>query len=231
MSKTKSTKKYKLNPLAVIALVLCALIAVYCGTTAWLTSGVPLNPLRLTSLQDFVYSIEYSTDGENWKENDGPIAFKLNPSKELVTAGNKTTATPDNIADNINLSVVQFRVKQSGNGVAFTRVRISQEWVVLDDSGEVTQRLQGEYNLPFELATNDKLFDNRVNDGFVYYKGAFPLSKDGVVVFSGFDTANFDTSAISAISDDVTLRIDVTVDAVQFNRYQQLWGMDSLPWR
>ncbi len=209
MSKTKSTKKYKLNPLAVVALVLCALIAVYCGTTAWLTSGTPLNPLRLTSLQDFVYSIEVSTDGgETWA-----------PKSEVLTFAK------EDIGD---LANVCFKVKQEGNGVAFTRVRISQEWVVLDTNGNVTQRLQGEYNLPFELATNDKLFDNRFNDGFVYYKGAFPLSNDGVVVFSGFDTANFDTSAIPA---DVTLRIDVTVDAVQFNRYQQFWGIDALPWR
>lgn len=223
MSKTKTTKKYKLNPLAVVALVLCALIAVYCGTTAWLTSGTPLNPLRLTSLQDFVYTIEYSTDGVNWKENDGPIAFKLNSSKELVTAGNVTTATPNNIVNDIKLSELQFRVVQEGNGVAFTRVRVSQEWVKSDGT-----RLQGEYNLPFVVAESDKLFDNRFNDGFVYYKGAFPSNDNGVVVFSGFDSANFDASAIP---DGVTLRIDITVDAVQFNRYQQFWGIEALPWR
>ena len=222
MSKTKTTKKYKLNPLAVVALVLCALIAVYCGTTAWLTSGTPLNPLRLTSLQDFVYTIEYSTDGANWKENDGPIAFKLNSSKELVTAGNVTTATPNNIVNDIKLSDLQFRVVQEGNGVAFTRVRVSQEWV-----GPNNTRLQGEYNLPFIISDETKLFDNRFNDGHVYYKGAFPANGEEVI-FSGFDSANFDTSAIP---DGVTLRIDLTVDAVQFNRYQQFWGIATLPWR
>lgn len=214
MSKTKSTKKYKLNPLAVVALVLCALIAVYCGTTAWLTSGTPLNPLRLTSLQDFVYSIEVSTNGgENWAPQSGVLEFKVDSNGNLVNKNDNTKKVSD----------YSFRAVQEGNGVAFTRVRISQEWVKSDGT-----RLQGEYNLPFELATNDKLFDNRFNDGFVYYKGAFPLSNDGVVIFSGFDTANFDTSAIPA---DVTLRIDVTVDAVQFNRYQQFWGIDALPWR
>lgn len=204
MGKTKSTKKYKLNPLAVVALVLCTLIAVYCGTTAWLTSGVPLNPLRLTSLQDFVYTIDVSTDGgKTWASKDDVLTF-----------------TKDDIG---NLANVCFRVKQTGNGVAFTRVRISQEWVASDNT-----RLQGEYNLPFIVDANDKLFDNRFNDGYVYYKGAFPVGGDGVVIFSGFDTANFDTSAIPS---GVTLRIDVTVDAVQFNRYQQFWGIDALPWR
>lgn len=212
MSKTKSTKKYKLNPLAVVALVLCALIAVYCGTTAWLTSGAPLNPLRLTSLEDFVYNIYVKTPSDtDWSQQTEPLEFTLNTSGELVTSSGK------------KLSDYSFKAVQSGNGVAFTRVRISQEWVKADGT-----RLQGEYNLPFIVAENNKLFDNRFNDGFVYYAGAFPLSDDGVEVFSGFDTSNFDTSAIPS---DVTLRIDITVDAVQFNRYQQFWGIDTLPWR
>lgn len=215
MSKTKSTKKYKLNPLAVIALVLCALIAVYCGTTAWLTSGVPLNPLRLTSLQDFVYSIYVKTPSDtDWSQPSGPLEFTVDSNGNLVNKADNTKKISD----------YSFKVVQTGNGVAFARVRISQEWVA-DGT-----RLQGEYNMPFDLAVNDKLFDNRLNDGYVYYAGAFPVSEDGVVIFSGFDIANFDTSALSAYS-DVTLSIDVTVDAVQFNRYQQLWGMDSLPWR
>lgn len=212
MSKTKSTKKYKLNPLAVVALVLCALIAVYCGTTAWLTSGTPLNPLRLTSLQDFAYDIYVKTPATEWAEVTEVLEFVVDSNGNLV---NKNDT-------NKKLSDYSFKAVQTGNGVAFIRVRISQEWVTSDG-----KRLQGEYNLPFELAANDKLFDNRFNDGFVYYKGAFPANGEAVI-FSGFDTANFNTSVID---DNVTLRIDITVDAVQFNRYQQFWGIDTLPWR
>lgn len=219
MSKTKSTKKYKLNPLAVVALVLCALIAVYCGTTAWLTSGTPLNPLRLTSLQDFAYTIkvtyEENPEDDDWILQNEELTFSLNEAKELVDKNGE------------KLSDIQIKVIQEGNGVAFTRVRVSQEWVVLDENKIVTQRLQGEYNLPFVVADETKLFDNRFNDGHVYYKGAFPANGEAVI-FSGFDSANFDTSAIP---DGVTLSIDVTVDAVQFNRYQQFWGIDALPWR
>lgn len=214
MSKTKTTKKYKLNPLAVVALVLCALIAVYCATTAWLTSGVPLNPLRLTSLQDFVYTVETSVNGgTSWSEQTDVLEFIVDNSGNLVNKSDNTKKLTD----------YSFKAIQDGNGVAFARVRISQEWMKSDGT-----RLQGEYNLPFIVAENDKLFDNRFNDGFVYYKGAFPLSDNGVVVFSGFDCANFDASAIP---DGVTLRIDITVDAVQFNRYQQFWGIEALPWR
>ncbi len=211
MSKSKNTKKFKLNPLAVVALVLCALIAVYCGTTAWITSGVPLNPLRLTSLQDFAYTIYVKTTDSDWVPQSAPLEFKVNESGKLVTAAGK------------EISDYSFKAVQTGNGVAFARVRISQEWVAADGI-----RFQGEYNMPFIVADKDKLLDNRFNDGYVYYKGAFPVGGVGVEFFSGFDKANFDTSAIP---ENVTLRLDITVDAVQFNRYQQFWGMDKLPWR
>lgn len=207
MSKTKTTKKFKLNPIAVIAVVLSALVAIYCVTTAWLTSGTPLNPLRLMNLQDFQYTVYVydSQNGGEWVEQTEPLTFD---------------------ADEINtLPNYRFKIVQQGSGVAFTRVRISQEWKLADGS-----RLQGEYNMPFKVAENKELFDNRLTDGYVYYMGAFPVGGDGVEIFSGFDSANFDTSALTAYG-DITLSIDVTVDAVQFNRYQQLWGMDSLPWR
>lgn len=218
MSRTKTTKKFKLNPLAIVALVLCALVAVYCGTTAWITSGTPINPLHLTQLDDFYF--------------------------EIAGSGKTTTYTFENTKDedinnNINnnlsqLSALKFTATKTGNGVAFVRFRLSHEWTAVDSEGN-TVRLQGEYNLPFKLGTDAKLYDNRAADGFVYYEGSFPTGT-AVEVFSGLDTASFDISAISAALaagtyESVTLKIDFTVDAVQFNRYRQVWGMNALPWR
>lgn len=201
MTRSDKTKKFKLNPVVIVALVLCALIAVYCGTTAWLTGGAPVNPIRFLALEDFEYTIEVSADGgTSWTEAENVITFSK--------------------SDLENLENYRFRVKQTGNGAAFARVRLSHEW----KKGDV--RLQGEYNLPF-IVNNEELYDNRVNDGYVYYAGVFPVNEE-TEIFSSFDTANFDSSAIT---DDVTLSINITVDAVQFNRYQQHWGMDALPWK
>ncbi|MBQ8027603.1 MAG: hypothetical protein IJ261_05750, partial [Clostridia bacterium] len=55
-SKEKKNKKFRLNPLAIVALVICALAVVYTATTAWLT-GEPLNPIRFTTLEDFDYKL------------------------------------------------------------------------------------------------------------------------------------------------------------------------------
>lgn len=208
MSKTKTTKKFKLNPIAIVALVLCALIAVYCGTTAWITSGSPINPLHLTQLDDF--------------------KFTISPSSNGALTYTYTFENGTNNIDEINsqLAALQFSVTKAGNGVAFARFRISHEWLATKDGN--TTRLQGEYNLPFNLADSSYLLDNRLEDGYVYYIGAIP--KEPVTIFNGFDMSEFDTSAFSNY-DSVTLNIDFTVDAVQFNRYRQFWGIANLPWR
>ena len=210
MSKTKTTKKFKLNPLAIVALVLCALVAVYCGTTAWITGGAPINPIAFTQLDDF--------------------QFKTNHQQVF------TVTFTENPIDTSALEGLNFTVTKTGNGVAFVRFRVSHEWTAVDKDGN-TVRLQGEYNLPFKLGSDEKLYNNKTEDGFVYYAGSFPAGEEKTVeVFSGLDTANFDTSAISAALDagtytSVTLKINFTVDAVQFNRYRQVWGMETLPWR
>ena len=83
--------------------------------------------------------------------------------------------------------------------------------------------------MPYTL-NSDLFTDSRNSDGYIYHKGALE-EKDGYVeVINGFDSANFDASSISSLSGTVELAVNVSVDAVQFNRYQQIWGMDSLPW-
>lgn len=207
MSKVKTNKKFRLNPIVVVALVLCALIAVYCGTTAWITGGAPVNPLRFVQLQDFDYVVEYSTDSVNWSPVNGTIDFDYSEMSSLKN--------------------LQVRIKQVGNGVAFARVRIIHEWTTENNEGN-TVRLQSQQNLPFIIDTSE-FYDNRAVDGYVYHVGDFEENIYYSVI-KGFDVASFDSSALSAYT-DLTLTINITVDAVQFNRYQQFWGIENLPWR
>jgi hypothetical protein len=207
---TKQNKKFRLNPLAVVALVVCALAVVYCATTAWLT-GEPLNPIRFTTLEDFKYEMDVyflQEDGSRVDVNAGSGAVSVdykNPSAQNY------------------ISKLRVDVKQVGYGVAFSRVRVSHEW--LDASGN---RLQGDAYLPYTVNTA-QFTDNRNTDGYIYYNGALAPSENYTSVINGFDAASFDPSAVSAMQ-GVTLSINVSVDAVQFNRYQQIWGMSSRPW-
>ncbi len=207
MSKQKSNKKFKLNPIAVAALVLCALVAVYCVTTAWITGSAPLNPIRFAQLQDFTYNIEVSKDsGASFSTQTEVLTYK---SSELSDLNN-----------------LQVRIQQVGSGVAYIRVRISHEWLVTESDGSTT-RLQGGQHLPFVLA--DGVYDNRDVDGYIYIP---TILSDGETysIIEGFDSASVDFSPLAERS-DVQLNIDIQVGAVQFNRYRQIWGVDHLPWR
>ncbi len=215
MSKTINKKKFRLNPFAIAALVLCVLIVLYCGTTAWITGGAPLNPIRFTQLQDFSYDIEVL--GIDVEEGEEPIYLvneQGNPAMPITY--NKDTI--DKI-DNLRVNVTEV-----GNGIAYVRVKVSHEWLLSDGT-----RLQGALDLPLEFS--ESFYDNRDKDGYIYYKGAMPVN-ESVAFITGFDSANFDVSAFdNETYGNMKLRIDVYVDAVQFNRYRQIWGIDGLPWR
>ena len=47
-------------------------------------------------------------------------------------------------------------------------------------------------------------------------------------LIKGFDESKFD---VSGFEDGVTVKALIEVDAVQFNRYPQLWNIDKLPWK
>ena len=223
----KKNKKFKLNPFAVVALVVCAVAVIYTATTAWLT-GEPLNPIRFTTLQDFDYKMNVY-----FLQDDGT---RVDVIRDSVDQGGYTSSTGAIKLDYTNpsapnyVSHLRVEIKQLGSGVAFSRVKVSHEWLYTTPDGTET-RLQGDVNLPYTINI-DEFVDKRMSDGYIYHKGVIKENdKDkDIVVIKGFDGANFDASAISALNGTVELSVNVTVDAVQFNRCQQFWGTGSRPW-
>jgi hypothetical protein len=214
----KKNKKFKLNPFAVVALVVCAVAVIYTATTAWLT-GEPLNPIRFTTLQDFDYKMNvYFLQDDGTKVDQGVYTSSTGAIKLDYT----NSSAPNYV------SKLRAEIKQLGNGVAFSRVKVSHEWLYTPSEGDET-RLQGDANLPYTINT-DEFVDKRMSDGYIYHEGALEEGDGYVEVINGFDGANFDTSAISALSGTVELSLNITVDAVQFNRCQQFWGTGSRPW-
>lgn len=222
---TKQNKKFKLNPFAVVALVVCALAVVYTATTAWLT-GEPINPIRFTQLEDFDYKMNVY-----FLQDDGTKTYVIQDSEDKSVYTSSSGAIELNYTDSSApnyVSRLRAEIKQLGNGVAFSRVKVSHEWLYTPTDGEET-RLQGDVNLPYTINT-EGFVDKRVTDGYIYRNGILSKSDGYVEVINGFDGANFDASAIASLNGTVELSVNVTVDAVQFNRCQQFWGTGSRPW-
>ncbi len=223
---TKQNKKFKLNPFAVVALVICALAVIYTATTAWLT-GEPLNPIRFTTLQDFDYKMNVY-----FLQDNGDKVYVIRDSVDQGVYASSSGAIlldySDSSAENY-AGRLRAEIKQIGNGVAFSRVRISHELLYTPSEGADPTRLQGDPNLPYTINAGE-FSDNRMSDGYLYHKGILDEGDGYIEVIQGFDGANFDTSGISALNGTVELSVNITVDAVQFNRYQQFWGMSSRPW-
>lgn len=212
---TKQNKKRRLNPLVIVALVVCALAVIYSATTAWLTNSIP-NPIRFTMLEDFNYQMNVYFEGGETVVSD----FDCN--SDAITPINVNYTDPS--AANY-VGKLRVEIKQVGSGVAYTRVRVSHEWV-----NSVSGRLQGDSYLPYTVNT-DEFVDKRGSDGYIYFDGTMPANGEYTAVINGFDAAGFDASTVSSLSGTTQLLLNVSVDAVQFNRYQQIWGMDTIPWR
>ena len=211
---TKQNKKRRFNPIVIVALVICALAVIYSATTAWLTSSIP-NPIRFTKLEDFDYQMNvYFEGGDTVVTDFDCYSAAINPISVNYTDPNASNY----------VGKLRVEIKQVGSGVAYTRVRVTHEWI-----NSSSGRLQGDSYLPYTVA--DNFVDKRDSDGYVYFNGTMPANSEYISVIDGFDSAAFDASTVSSLRGETNLLINVSVDAVQFNRYQQIWGMDTIPWR
>lgn len=201
---------HKLNKKAVVIIVaFVALIAVVGSSFAWFVSRTSL--LQNFSLSSFEVSADvYFLDGEErisadeYKDENGLYTLSLNK-------------------DDVNyLGNLRANVAHSG-AKACVRVTMNHQWTLAD--GTVAQNAVA---VPYVFANG--WFDNRDADYSVYYAGddnSGEASFRTAEFITGFDEKSFDTSAIV---EGVTLKVLVQVDAVQVNRYPQVWGIEKFPW-
>ena len=103
------------------------------------------------------------------------------------------------------------------------RVKTAFEWQLAD--GSITKFTT---NVPYVF--NEEWYDNRSTDYCVYFMGGDRSGKaksDTLYLISDFDESKFDVSDVEA---GTTVKALIEVDAVQTNRYPQLWNIEKLPW-
>lgn len=202
-------KKFGRKALVVIVAVLTA-AAVIGGTFAWFVNSSTLS--QKMSLSGFTAKAEVyfingdgKTDASKYSDGNGLYLLSLN-SGDVNYIGN-------------------LRVKILHTGArSCIRVRMNHEWISTD--GKVTgSRL----SVPYRFGKD--WYDNRDMDYCVYYRGSDSSGKadfDASVLVTGFDVTGLDTAEPAGVE---TVRLALTVEAVQVNRYPQIWQIDTLPWK
>lgn len=202
---------HKLNKRAVVIIVaIVAIVAVVGSSLAWFVTRSSLSQQLTLSSFEAGADVYFLNDGakvsaESFKDEDGLYVLSLD-KKALNYIGK-----------------LRVGVTLDG-GAACVRVTMNHEWA--DAEGEILHR---DVSVPYRFG--ELWFDNRDVDYSVYYagedmSGRATFTKTDMI--TGFSEADFDTSDLK---EGTQLKVLIQVDAVQVNRYPQLWNIEKLPWK
>ena len=116
----------------------------------------------------------------------------------------------------------------SGEGRCYYRVKIIESWIMVDGANStIIPHSLSEYDL------NSNFYDNRSYDGWIYCKEAIDGESDSSL--KSLNVLSVSSGGIDApdlLNDDASnyVEIAVEVEAVQWNRAKEIWGLNKLPW-
>lgn len=200
----------KISRKATVAIVaIIAIIAVVGSSLAWFVTQTSksqsfyLSGIK-TSATVYFANGKRGVDAEPYKDDNGLYTLSLNKDDENYIG---------------KLKVI---VHRSGAACCL-RVRTAFEWQLAD--GSVSQFTT---NVPYVF--NEEWYDNRSVDYCVYYMGSDRSGKtraDTLYLINSFDESKLD---LSEIESGASVKALIEIDAVQTNRYPQLWNIEKLPW-
>ena len=201
----------KLNKRAVAIIVaVIAVIAIVGGTLAWFVTQSSMSQRFSISGIKASADVFFEANGESvtadsFKDSDGLYVLSLNKSDK-------------NYIGNLRVTV------NENGGKACLRVRMNHEWLTSD--GKVAQYTTA---VPYKFAQG--WYDNRNTDYCLYYQGEDLSGKTDFKtkeLINGFDETAFDTAGFD---EGTSVKVLIEIDAVQVNRYRQLWNVEKLPWK
>ncbi len=192
--------------IAVLIICLVAVIAIVSGSLAWYSST--------NSITQLGYLAGFRTTAEVYLINSN--GAKIQPRVDE----NGLYILSTNPEDNNYIGNLKINVIHKGGANSYVRVKMNVQWTMPD--GTVAQNIM----LPFEFA--EKWYDNRENDYCVYYtedEGLFSSYDKSII--AGFDSERFQNESLT---ESAIPKVAISVESVQINRYQQVWGLEALPW-
>lgn len=163
---------------------------------------------------------------------DFDISFQL---KYMDSGVEQTVSATDLAATNgvVRLTKEQYNTLKldtvySGEGRCYYRAKIIESWIMVDGANSTI--------IPHSLSAytlNENFYDNRSYDGWIYCKEAIDGDSDNELkslrVLSVTEGGN---DAPDLLNNDASnyVEIAVEVEAVQWNRAKEVWGINKLPW-
>ena len=219
--KDDGRKKFRLRPWIIAALAVLLVVAVYSGTSAWLTGSV-ISFTRFAKIEDF----EFSVTATLVDPTNGTVST---PAIDEFTGAYLLSTQP---GDSNYIGNLRVSIRQDGAGVAFVRVKLTHDFrstSVTGSSVDTVTHFPGNVGLPYVV--NNSFADKTGEDAYYYYRGAFPADSEVNFINSGFSSSDFDYSAdVLTSGTNTRLLVNISVDAVQFNRVTQIWGTTRRPW-
>ena len=227
-NETKRSEKKSWNLFLILALFLVAVFGLAALTYSWLTdsaSAVPTDDegssVSGAYIDDFAYVLEYSFTGNS---NDWHDAL------ENGLGGVPVNYTDSNASDFIGN--LRYRVIQHGSIKSTARIKFSYQWFKTETlttahaGDEPSTHRNAQQGPAFNLTPAMSGAWVLESDGYYYYQGSssYVLPQETYInICSGFGFGeNADSPAYNG-----QLRIVALLDGVQFNRYREVWGLDS----
>lgn len=145
---------------------------------------------------------------------------------DLVASNGVLRLTPE------QYSTMQLTINYTGDARCYYRFKIAESWLYADNNAGGASII-----IPHTLSDyllSSAFYDNRSYDGWIYYKNLVdsesPDNVKNVIAISG---ASVGSDAADLLNGDHSncVEISLELEAVQWNRAKEIWGLSKLPWQ
>ena len=128
---------------------------------------------------------------------------------------------------------LKLKAVYTGPGKCYYRFKLTESWLHRETIGGDTVDIV----TPKELSTytfGTSIYDNRSYDGWIYYKNLVDgESLDNVKNVIAISGVSVGSDAADLLNGDHSncVEISLELEAVQWNRAKEIWGLSKLPWQ
>jgi len=198
MEKKKLLKSKWLLPL-VLAAILTAAIAIYVIAKYAGKADVDGE----VNLQGFDVTPKITSNYTEWDSDTGIVELTVDQYKDFM-----------------------LDIEKSGNGWAYIRVSVEESWRVRNTNTTSTSKTEtvvattgGSLNWKSALLKN-------ATDNFHYVAGIVTDNPTTISIIDGSNTAPSPSVTLGS-DEELVVRLSIKVEAIQYNRLNAFWGLDS----